>query len=85
MKNKVLVKLLVPEIDMHYDVYLPINKKIGNIINLLNEAVVELSNGEFMFSQQNSLINGITNENYMPDKQLIETDIRNGTVLILLS
>lgn len=85
MKNKVLVKLLVPEIDMHYDVYLPINKKIGNIINLLNEAVVELSNGEFMSSYQNSLINGITNENYMPDKQLIETDIRNGTVLILLS
>ena len=30
MKNKVLVQLIIPEIDKKYDVLLPINKKIGN-------------------------------------------------------
>lgn len=85
MKNKVLVKLIVPEIDQEYDVYLPINKKIGNIINLLNEALVELTNGEIAASNKNSLFNSITNEIYNPDKQLIETNIRNGSILILLS
>ena len=29
MKNKVLVKLIVPDIDETYDIFLPINKKIG--------------------------------------------------------
>ena len=32
INNKVFVQLIVPEIDQSYDVYLPINKKIGNII-----------------------------------------------------
>jgi hypothetical protein len=39
MKNKVIVKILVPEIYESYDVYLPINKKIGNIIELLNKSI----------------------------------------------
>ena len=39
MDNKVLVKLVVPEIDMKYDLYLPISKKIGNIINLLSSSM----------------------------------------------
>ena len=47
MENKVLVKLLVPEIDEEYDIFLPVNKKIGNIINLLIKAVNELSNNIF--------------------------------------
>lgn len=85
MKNKVLVKLIVPEIDKEFDVYLPINKKIGNIINLLNESLVELTNGEIELSNKNSLFNGITNEIYHPDKQLIDTNIRNGSILVLIS
>ena len=37
MKNKVLVELVVPTIETSFDVYLPINKRIGNIITLLNK------------------------------------------------
>ena len=39
MKNKVLVEIEVPEIDENYSVYLPANKKMGNIIILLNKAI----------------------------------------------
>ena len=46
MDNKVLVKLSVPEAGKSFDVYLPVNRKMGNIIVLLNKAVNELSNGE---------------------------------------
>ena len=45
MKNKVLVELVVPTIESSFDVYLPINKRIGNIITLLNKTVSELSEG----------------------------------------
>ena len=85
MKNKVLVKLIVPEIDKKYDILLPINKKIGNIINLLNESIEELSSGELTKSKTNQLYNAITNEKYSSDVLLANTNIRNGTILVLIS
>ena len=85
MKNKVLVKLKVPEIDKEYDIYLPINKKIGNIIILLNKAINELSNNEFKISTTNSLYNSSTGERYDFNTILLDTNIRNGSVLTLLS
>jgi len=85
MKNKVLVSIAVPEIDMHYDAYLPINKKVGNIINLLNKAIYELTDGEYLLSNGNILYNVATREKYASDVLLANTNIRNGTQLILLS
>lgn len=85
MKNKVLVNLIVPEIDRNFDVYLPINKKIGNIINLLNKTISEMSNGEYKESITDILYNVTTGERYYPDVLLVNTNIRNGTKLVLLS
>ena len=85
IKNKVYIKLKVPEIDKEYDLYLPVNKKIGNITNLLNEAINELSFGEIAISKSNKLYNEKTLEEYSPDILLLNTNIRNGTVLVLIS
>ena len=85
IKNKVFIKLRVPEIDKDYDLYLPVNKKIGNIIILLNEAINELSLGEIEISQKNKLYNEKTQELYSPDTLLLNTNIRNGTTLVLIS
>lgn len=85
MKNKVIVKLIVPEVDKEYDLYLPISLKIGNIINLLNKSVSELTNGELKLSNSNSLYNALTNEKYTSDVLLYNTNIRNGTILVLIS
>ena len=32
MKNKVLTEIYVPQLDEEYDIYLPLNKNIANII-----------------------------------------------------
>ena len=85
MNNKVFVKLIVPEIDKTYDVYLPINKKIGNICNLLNKAIAEITLEELPISSNNILYNSITKERYSPDILLANTSIRNGSILVLLS
>ena len=85
MKNKVLVSLSIPEIDKNYDVYLPINKKVGNIINLLNKAISELTDGELALSNYNSLYNATTKEKYQSNILLASTNIRNGSSLVLLS
>lgn len=85
MKNKVLVKIKVPEIDKIYDVYLPISKKIGNILILINKAISEMTNNEFKISNENVLYNSTTGERYDLNTLLLDTDIRNGTELTLLS
>ena len=84
MKNKVLVELVVPTIESSFDVYLPINKRIGNIITLLNKTVSEFSEGCYEGSNQTSLYNRETSEKYDANTLLYNTDIRNGTTLILL-
>lgn len=85
MKNKVLVHINVPEIDEEFDIYIPINKKIGNILILLNKAINELSNGVLPISNSNVLYNCFTGERYRYDSVLIDTNIRNGTRLVLLT
>ena len=62
MDDKVLIKLIVPEIDTSYDIYLPITKKIGNIVILLNRAINELSMGVYPISNTNKLYNATNNE-----------------------
>lgn len=85
MDDKVLVNLIVPEIDTSYDIYLPITKKIGNIVILLNRAINELSMGVYPISSTNKLYNATNNTQYSPDVLLYNSDIRNGTHLILVS
>ncbi len=83
MDRKVLVKLIVPEIDQTFDVFLPVNKKIGNIINLLNHALNEMT-GYFTISDTNQLYNALTKTKYEPNILLAQSDIRNGTTLVLI-
>ena len=81
--EKILVKLIIPELETEYDVYLPITKKIGNIIKLLIKAIVEMGY-EYDDNVKIALYNRKTGEKYEPNKILVETNIRNGTELVLL-
>ena len=65
MNNKVLVELILPELEKKYDVYLPISKKIGNVIILINKAISELN--ENHIRTNNSLYNRETGEKYNID------------------
>lgn len=85
MDNKVIVKLVVPELDSQYDVYLPVNKRIGNILVLLNKGLNEITKGKYPIVDKLLLFNGNTRECYDINALLINTNIRNGTVLILVS
>ena len=85
MNSKVIVKIVVPEIDQVFDMYLPVNKKIGNIIELISKAINELTTGEYTVSNTTVLVNVETDKEYEPDILLLNTDIRNGTKLVLIS
>ena len=84
MNNKVLVELVIPVLEESYDVFIPINRKIGNVIELISKIVADMSQGYFIASGKNSLYSGETGEKYKMDELVINTDIRNGSKIILM-
>ena len=83
MEYKVLIKLFAPEIDETYEFYIPVNKFVGDISVLLTSVVRELSN-VYPVRENALLCNRITGQIYPKDYLIRQTNIRNGTELVLL-
>lgn len=84
MKNKILIHLLVPEIDESYDIFIPINVRIGTVIKLLNKALEELTNGVYQEKSTRKLYSVIDSTAYQVNLLVRETNIRNGVTVILM-
>lgn len=84
MNNKVLVKLDIPELDKSFDLFIPVNEVIWKILLLTNKASSEL-NG-FMSNPNNKyiFINKRTNEIYPSNGTIYDSNIRNGTELVMI-
>lgn len=85
MKNKVLVKLMVPELEITYDVFVPVNEVIWKVKELLLKVVCDLTNITFDSSIDLILLNKNNCKIYNNNDIIINTDIRNGTELLLVS
>lgn len=82
MEYKVLIKLYVPEIEETYEMYIPINKTIGEISELLCKLVNDLS--KIYPAKKNALLcNRHTGFIYDRNSSIRRTDIRNGTELVI--
>lgn len=84
MKDKVLIYIYVPLIGEKYNVFIPVNKKVGTIKKYIEKAIVELSEGNLILSDAFMLRNKISNAIYDLNDYIKDTDIRNGSKLILL-
>lgn len=82
--NKVSVSVFVPLIEQEYDLFIPINKTIGVVKQLVEKAIVELSDGNFKSNGDTKLYNKLTNQVYDGAIFVKDSNIRNGTQLILL-
>ena len=83
MKNKVLIKLIVPKLDLNIDFFIPVNETIYQIKKLLLKIIPELSHSSDEELMKYVLINKNTSRIYMNNEIVIKTDIRNATELIL--
>ena len=83
MKNKINVDVLVPAINETYSLFIP-NKKVGEIINLLNQAINELTEGAFPISDNLSLVDLYTGDVYDVNVIVKNNDILDGSKLVLL-
>ena len=57
IENKVLITVNVPSLEKKYDVYVPVNRKVYSVINMLKNSLFELSLGSFNVSKNYVLYN----------------------------
>lgn len=83
-KNKILIELEIPLIEKSYDLYIPINKKIGTIKRLLEQALVEITEGAYEMRLDTNFYSKETGQIYDVNKNVRETDLENGSRIILI-
>lgn len=81
--NKILIQLYVPLIEEEYDVFIPINKRVGTIKQLLEKSISEQSNG-YVISQDTNLYSKDTGIVYDVQVLVKDTDLKNGSRVVLL-
>ena len=83
-ENKVLVSVNVPTLEKKYDIYFPVNRKISNVIGMIKTSLFQLSQGSFDMEQDYVLYNKENGESYDMNILVRESNIRNGSNVILL-
>lgn len=78
--NKLLVNLYVMALDKHFEIFIPVDEKVGNIVNLLNKSLLDMFPNDKKFC----LLNLYSGNVYKNNDLVRNTDIKNGVKLILI-
>ena len=84
MNNKVLVKVSFIELDEDFDMFLPVNELIWKLKKLMLESISDLTRNNLDKEADYILINKKNSKIYDNNQILLDTDIRNGTELLLI-
>lgn len=79
-ENKILVNVYILSLSQKYEIFIPINEKIGNITKLLRNIITD----SIDFTRNNIIMNADSGECYKYDVLVRNTNIKNGTNLILI-
>ncbi len=82
MNNKILVLLYVPTLDKEYTVFIPIGKTVGAIKKYMMDIISDFIDLKFTIDM--NLYNKENRKVYDNNLLIRDTDIRNGTRLILI-
>lgn len=85
MQNKFLITIVLPTIEMEFDVYIPNNRKVGTIKKKLLVSIAELSNNMFIKTlEEVKMIDRETGREYENDMCIKDTGIKNGSKIIIM-
>ena len=78
--NKLLVDLYVLALDKHFEIFIRVDEKVGNIVNLLDNSLLSMVSNNNKFA----LLNLYSGAVYKNNDVVRNTDISNGTKLMLM-
>ena len=85
MLNKYLITVIVPIIELEFDVYIPNNKKVGTIKTHILSAIREESNNSFNKSINDIRIIDRDNGKEFDNNVLVkDSGIKNGTKIVVI-
>ena len=79
-ENKVLVNLYILSLGMNFEIYIPVNEKVGNISKLINNTMFDSIDMVKNFS----ILNVEDGTCYKGNVLVRNTNIKNGTRLLLV-
>lgn len=84
MNNKVLVTFNLLELGISFDAFIPVNEVVWKIKKLVAKSISDLMNIEEIDAKDYILVNKLSSMIYANNQIVIQTDIRNGTELLLV-
>ena len=84
MEYRVLVILYVPVLEKEYNCFIPINKKVQNVINLLSKALYEMNDNNFDLEHNHTLYIKDNGKELNKNIRVKDTGVKNATELIII-
>lgn len=82
--NRVLIRVYIPLLEKKYDVWVPINKKVYEMIINIIKGINAINRIEYDMTKIPNLYDKESSEIYDINVRIIDTNIRNGSEVILL-
>ena len=84
MNNKALVEIFVPAAGERYDVYIPLDVRMSEVLQLVSKALSDLSGGRYQAARDAVLCDADSGIIYNINMEVAELGIRNGSRLLLI-
>ena len=82
--DQILVNIYVLTIDDNFDMFIPINENVSNLITKIQKSIYELSNEEYVINPNAVLYNGIDGKIINPNNIVKFSGLTNGSRLLLV-
>lgn len=83
--NKYLVTVIVPQVEIEFDIYIPNNKKVGTIKENILKQINEISNGSFNKNIKDiRMLDREIGIEYDNNIYIKDSKIRNGSKLVII-
>lgn len=82
--NKALIEVVLPAADMKFDVYIPLESKMSEVLALVSGVLNDLSGGKYKATENAVLCDAETGIIFNINMVVAELGIRNGSKLMLI-
>lgn len=84
MSNKVLVEIAVPASGMKFDVFIPLDIKMSDVVKMVATSLTDLSEGKYIATNEAVLCDASTGVICDVNREVAELEIKNGSKLLLI-
>ncbi|SDM84889.1 hypothetical protein SAMN05443253_10641 [Bacillus sp. OK048] len=82
--NKVLVEIFLPAANRSFDVYLPLESQMSEVLQLVSALLSDLSDGKYKATKSAVLCDATSGIIYNINMAVAELGIQNGSKLMLI-